>query len=156
MSLKFPEGKEFKRAKLSSLTKGELVEVENRINIGKKPNRHWNDEKTIEDRKVANGEKTGFPYDRVKLPKFNLISEKFENPQLNKTRKIWLYCLRLRTKWGIYPVLYLQNAQNLLQRKCWFGIGRSNKKLCCHVPITGLGRSSYAVEHANRKRFTRI
>ena len=44
----------------------------------------------------------------------SIISEKFEIPQLNTTRRVWIYLPKdYATSGKKYPVMYLQDGQNL-------------------------------------------
>lgn len=63
-------------------------------------------------------EKLSTPY----WPQIELIEESFEIPQLGKTRRIWaLLPHDYRESGKAYPVLYLQDAQNLFDTNAPFG-----------------------------------
>ncbi len=149
----FPEGKEFKKDLTYKFTKGDWSEVEIDQYGNKTPNRHWNDEKLLRIEKVAKWRKNWLPYRPSQLPKIQLISEEFEIPQLNKTRKIWaLLPHDYDTSEESYPVLYLQDAQNLFNENADFGNWEIDKKLAV-MSDYGIGKIIIiAVEHAESER----
>ena len=62
------------------------------------------------------------PFKKEFSPLVEIISEKFFIPQLNKTRKIWaLLPYNYHSTNETYPVLYLQDAQNLFNEGSAFG-----------------------------------
>lgn len=70
------------------------------------------------------------PFKKEYFPMVELISEKFFMPQLNKTRKVWaLLPFDYHTSNKNYPVLYLQDAQNLFNEGSEFGNWEIDKKL---------------------------
>ena len=70
------------------------------------------------------------PFKKEFFPIVELISEKFFMPQLNKTRKVWaLLPFDYHTSEKEYPVLYLQDAQNLFNEGSEFGNWEIDKKL---------------------------
>jgi predicted alpha/beta superfamily hydrolase len=149
----FPEGKEFQKDLTYKFTKGDWSEVEIDQYGNKTPNRHWNDEKLLRIEKVAKWRKNWLPYRPSQLPKIQLISEEFEIPQLNKTRKIWaLLPHDYDTSEESYPVLYLQDAQNLFNENADFGNWEIDKKLAV-MSDYGIGKIIIiAVEHAESER----
>jgi predicted alpha/beta superfamily hydrolase len=149
----FPEGKEFQKDLTYKFTKGDWSEVEIDQYGNKTPNRHWNDEKLLRIEKVAKWRKNWLPYRPSQLPKIQLISEEFEIPQLNKTRKIWaLLPHDYDTREESYPVLYLQDAQNLFNENADFGNWEIDKKLAV-MSDYGIGKIIIiAVEHAESER----
>jgi len=149
----FPEGKEFQKELSYKFTKGDWSEVEIDKYGNKTPNRHWNDEKLLRTEKVAKWRKNWLPYRPSQLPKIHLISEEFEIPQLNKTRKIWaLLPHDYDTSEESYPVLYLQDAQNLFNENADFGNWEIDKKLAV-MSDYGIGKIIIiAVEHAESER----
>lgn len=149
----FPEGKEFQKELTYKFTKGDWSEVEIDQYGNKTPNRHWNDEKLLRTEKVAKWRKNWLPYRPSQLPKIHLISEEFEIPQLNKTRKIWaLLPHDYDTSEESYPVLYLQDAQNLFNENADFGNWEIDKKLAV-MSDYGIGKIIIiAVEHAESER----
>lgn len=70
------------------------------------------------------------PFKEEFSPIVEIISDKFFIPQLNRTRKIWAllpYNYHKTTK--TYPVLYLQDAQNLFNEGSAFGNWEIDKKM---------------------------
>ncbi len=134
-------------------TKGDWSEVEIDRYGNRTPNRHWNDNKPIKLEKVAKWRKNWLPYRPSQLPQIHLISEEFEIPQLNKTRKIWaLLPHDYTTSNEAYPVLYLQDAQNLFHENGQFGNWQIDKKLAV-MSDYGIGKIIIiAVEHAESER----
>jgi len=149
----FPQGKEFQQELTYKFTKGDWSEVEIDQYGNKTPNRHWNDEKLLRTEKVAKWRKNWLPYRPSQLPKIHLISEEFEIPQLNKTRKIWaLLPHDYDTSEESYPVLYLQDAQNLFNENTDFGNWEIDKKLAV-MSDYGIGKIIIiAVAHAESER----
>lgn len=71
---------------------------------------------------VPHWERAGINYNRDYLPEIVLISEDFEIPQLNKRRRIWAllpYDYHRTTR--RYPVIYLQDGQNLFDPGAPYG-----------------------------------
>jgi predicted alpha/beta superfamily hydrolase len=66
---------------------------------------------------VSRWRRNWLPYKPNYLPQVVLISDEFEIPQLNKTRKIWALPHDYDNSSESYPVMYLQDAQNLLTKK---------------------------------------
>lgn len=149
----FPEGKEFQKELIYKFTKGDWSEVEIDQYGNKTPNRHWNDETLLRTEKVAKWRKNWLPYRPSQLPKIHLISEEFEIPQLNKTRKIWaLLPHDYDTSEESYPVLYLQDAQNLFNENANYGNWEIDKKLAV-MSDYGIGKIIIiAIEHAESER----
>ncbi len=149
----FPKGKEFDKELVYKFTKGDWSEVEIDKYGNKTPNRIWNDGELIRTEKVAKWRKNWLPYRPSQLPQIHLISEEFEIPQLNKTRKIWaLLPHDYDTSEESYPVLYLQDAQNLFNENADFGNWQIDKKLAV-MSDYGIGKIIIiAVEHAESER----
>ena len=149
----FSEEKEFPAELVYKFTKGDWSEVEIDRYGNKTPNRVWNDAQLERIEKVAKWRKNWLPYRPSQLPKIHLISEEFEIPQLNKTRKIWaLLPHDYDTSTETYPVLYLQDAQNLFNENADFGNWQIDKKLAV-MSDYGIGKIIIiAVEHAESER----
>jgi predicted alpha/beta superfamily hydrolase len=149
----FSDEPRFKGELIYKFTKGDWSEVEIDRYGNKTPNRHWNDEKTSKVEKVAKWRKNWLPYRPSQLPKIHLISEEFEIPQLNKTRKIWaLLPHDYETSDQSYPVLYLQDAQNLFNEESEFGNWQIDKKLAV-MSDYGIGKIIIiAIEHGESER----
>ena len=70
------------------------------------------------------------PFKKEFFPIVEIISEKFFIPQLNRTRKIWaLLPHNYHATEKTYPVLYLQDAQNLFNEGSAFGNWEIDKKM---------------------------
>ena len=70
------------------------------------------------------------PFKEEFSPIVEIISEKFFSPQLNRTRKIWaLLPYNYHKTDKTYPVLYLQDAQNLFNEGSAFGNWEIDKKM---------------------------
>lgn len=70
------------------------------------------------------------PFKEEFFPIVEIISEKFFIPQLNRTRKIWaLLPYNYHQSNKNYPVLYLQDAQNLFNEGSDFGNWEIDKKM---------------------------
>jgi predicted alpha/beta superfamily hydrolase len=83
----------------------------------------------------------------------HLISEEFEIPQLNKTRRIWaLLPHDYETSTEHYPVLYLQDAQNLFNENAQFGNWEIDKKLAVMSEYNIGNVIIIAIEHAEKER----
>jgi hypothetical protein len=149
----FPEGKEFPAELVYKFTKGDWSEIEIDRYGNKNPNRVWNDTQLERIEKVDKWRKNWLPYHPSQLPKIHLISEEFEIPQLNKTRKIWaLLPHDYDTSTESYPILYLQDAQNLFNENGDFGNWQIDKKLTV-MSDYGIGKIiNIAVEHAESER----
>ena len=119
-----PENIEYK------FTKGgwENVEIDKYGNVT--PNRKIEKKKgevndTVEKWRINWG-----PFKKEFFPIVELISEKFFMPQLNKSRKVWaLLPFDYHITDKEYPVLYLQDAQNLFNEGSEFGNWEIDKKL---------------------------
>jgi predicted alpha/beta superfamily hydrolase len=149
----FPDKPEFKGELVYKFTKGDWSEVEIDSDGNRTPNRHWNDSQPLRVEKVAKWRKNWLPYRPSQLPQIRLISEEFEIPQLNKTRKIWaLLPHDYDTSEEHYPVLYLQDAQNLFNEDAEFGNWQIDKKLAV-MSDYGIGNIIIiAVEHGADER----
>ncbi len=149
----FPNTAEFEGELIYKFTKGDWSEVEIDHHGNRTPNRHWKDDRSTKVEKVAKWRKNWLPYRPSQLPQIHLISEEFEIPQLNKTRKIWaLLPHDYDTSIDHYPVLYLQDAQNLFNENAEFGNWQIDKKLAV-MSDYGIGKVIIiAVEHGEKER----
>lgn len=93
------------------------------------------------------------PFKKEFFPIVELIDEEFYIPQLEKTRKIWaLLPYDYYESEKNYPVLYLQDAQNLFNEGSEFGNWEIDKKLAL---LSEYGRGELiviAIEHGNDDR----
>jgi predicted alpha/beta superfamily hydrolase len=149
----FPDKLEFQQELIYKFTKGDWSEVEIDLFGNRTPNRHWHDDQPVKIEKVAKWRKNWLPYRPSQLPQIHLISEEFEIPQLNKTRKIWaLLPHDYDTSPERYPVLYLQDAQNLFNENAEFGNWQIDKKLAV-MSDYGIGKVIViAIEHGESDR----
>jgi len=134
-------------------TKGDWSEVEIDQSENKTPNRHCRKKSGIQKEHVPKWRQNWLPYRPSQLPQVHLISEEFEIPQLKKTRKVWaLLPHDYNTSEEHYPVLYLQDAQNLFNEKSPFGNWQIDKKLAV-MSDYGIGKIIIiAIEHAEKER----
>lgn len=149
----FPAELEMYGELIYKFTKGDWSEVEIDMYGNRTPNRHWNDDRSVKVERVAKWRKNWLPYRPSQLPQIHLISEEFEIPQLNKTRKIWaLLPHDYDSSTEHYPVLYLQDAQNLFNENAEFGNWQIDKKLAV-MSDYGIGKVIIiAVEHGEKER----
>ncbi|MCG2793601.1 MAG: carbohydrate esterase [Weeksellaceae bacterium] len=93
------------------------------------------------------------PFKKEFFPKVELIDEAFYIPQLDKTRKVWaLLPFDYYDSEESYPVLYLQDAQNLFNEGSAFGNWEIDKKLAL---LAEYGRGELiviAIEHGDDDR----
>ena len=93
------------------------------------------------------------PFKQNYLPQVLLISDEFEIPQLNKTRKIWaLLPHDYDNSSESYPVMYLQDAQNLFNESAEFGNWEIDKKLAVMSEYKIGKIIIIAIEHADEDR----
>ena len=149
----FPDDEKYKGELIYKFTKGDWSEVEIDRYGNRTPNRIWNDSKALKTERVAKWRKNWLPYRPSQLPQIHLISEEFEIPQLNKTRKIWaLLPHDYETSKENYPVLYLQDAQNLFNENGDYGNWQIDKKLAV-MSDYGIGKIIIiAIEHGESER----
>ncbi len=104
------------------------VEIDRFGNIT--PNRKISKEKLKTEDIVEKWRVNWAPFKAEFFPIVEIISEKFFIPQLNKTRKIWaLLPHNYHQSTAYYPVLYLQDAQNLFNEGSAFGNWEIDKKM---------------------------
>ncbi|WP_228438939.1 alpha/beta hydrolase [Chryseobacterium pennae] len=93
------------------------------------------------------------PFKEEFFPTAEVISEKFYIPQLDRYRKIWAVLpYDYHTSDKSYPVLYLQDAQNLFNEGSGFGNWEIDKKLSI---LAEYGRGDIiviAIEHGSEDR----
>ncbi len=107
---------------LYKFTRGDWSEVEIDKFGCRTENRSCKKHKGVVKEHVAKWRHNWLPFKPNFLPKVHLISEEFEIPQLNKRRRVWaLLPHDYETSTERYPVLYLQDAQNLFNEKAQFG-----------------------------------
>lgn len=149
----FPHDFSYPEELAYKFTKGDWSEVEIDRYGNRTPNRHCTKKSGIQAEHVPRWRKNWLPYRPSQLPKVHLISEEFEIPQLNKKRKVWaLLPHDYETSTEHYPVLYLQDAQNLFNENAAFGNWQIDKKLAV-MSDYGIGKIIIiAIEHADKER----
>lgn len=150
---KFPIHFKFPDELLYKFTRGDWSEVEIDSYGNRTENRTSKKRKGIIKEHVANWRKNWMPFKTNFLPKVHLISEEFEIPQLNKTRKVWaLLPYDYEDSAENYPVLYLQDAQNLFNDNAQFGNWEIDKKLAVMAEYNIGKIIVIAIEHAEKER----
>lgn len=138
---------------LYKFTRGDWSEVEIDKFGNRTENRSCTQHSGIRNEHVEKWRRNWLPFKANFLPKVQLISEEFEIPQLNKKRKVWaLLPHDYEASSESYPVLYLQDAQNLFNEKAQFGNWEIDKKLAV-MSQYGIGKIIIiAIEHAEKER----
>lgn len=134
-------------------TKGDWSEVEIDKYGNRTENRICKQHKGVIKEHVDKWRKNWLPFKPNFLPKVELISEEFDMPQLNKKRKIWaLLPHDYEHSSEEYPVLYLQDAQNLFNEKAQYGNWEIDKKLAVMSEYKIGKIIIIAIEHAEHDR----
>ena len=101
--------------------------------------------------KITEGRVKG-TYTGPYAPKIKLIKKAFEIPQLEKTRRIWaLLPHNYDESDKRYPVLYLQDAQNLFDNHAPFGTWGIDRHMA-ELSAKGQDFIVIAIDHAGRER----
>ena len=138
---------------LYKFTKGDWSEVEIDQYGNRTENRSCAMKNGVHKEHVYKWRKNWLPFKINFLPQVKLISDEFEIPQLNKTRKIWaLLPHDYDNSQERYPVLYLQDAQNLFNEKGQFGNWEIDKKLAVMAEYNIGKIIVIAIEHAEKDR----
>jgi len=138
---------------LYKFTKGDWSEVEIDKYGNRTENRVCKEHNGVRKEHVDKWRKNWLPFKPNFLPKVHLISEEFEIPQLNKTRRVWaLLPHDYEESTETYPVLYLQDAQNLFNEKAQYGNWEIDKKLAVMSEYKIGKIIIIAVEHAEHDR----
>ncbi len=149
----FPQGFELPETLLYKFTKGDWSAVEIGENEEITPNRSTNLKAGIQNEFVPKWRKNWLPFKPNFLPQVVLLSDEFEIPQLNTTRKVWAL---LPHDYDMteerYPVLYLQDAQNLFHENSKYGNWEIDKKLAVMSEYQIGKIIIVAVEHAEEDR----
>ena len=150
---KFPHDFDYPQELLYKFTKGDWSEVEINIEGNRTENRSTLLHTGIQKEHVARWRKNWLPFKQSFLPQVQLISDEFEIPQLNKTRKIWaLLPHDYDNSSESYPVMYLQDAQNLFNESAEFGNWEIDKKLAVMSEYKIGKIIVIAIEHAEDDR----
>lgn len=95
------------------------------------------------------------PFKEEFFPIIELISEEFAIPQLDKTRKIWALLPHNYYKTDrSYPVLYLQDAQNLFNEGSPFGNWEIDRKMSILAEYGRGGLIIIAIENGHQDRIS--
>jgi len=138
---------------LYKFTKGDWSAVEIDVNGERTENRSTTNHTGIQKEHVFRWRKNWLPYKPNFLPQIQLISDEFEIPQLNTTRKVWaLLPHDYDQSSESYPVMYLQDAQNLFNENAEFGNWEIEKKLAVMSEYKIGKIIVIAVEHAEEDR----
>ena len=138
---------------LYKFTKGDWSEVEIGKNDEITSNRSTKLKSGLINDFVPKWRKNWLPFKPNFLPIVKLISDEFEIPQLNKTRKIWaLLPHDYDTSTECYPVMYLQDAQNLFNEEATYGNWEIDKKLAVMAEYKIGKIIIIAIEHAEEDR----
>lgn len=138
---------------LYKFTKGDWSEVEIGENDEITANRSTKVNSGKIEEYVPKWRKNWMPFKPNYLPQVLLISDEFEIPQLNKTRKIWaLLPHDYDATDERYPVMYLQDAQNLFNEAAEYGNWEIDKKLAVMSEYKIGKIIIIAIEHAEEDR----
>ncbi|MFV5703206.1 alpha/beta hydrolase [Flavobacterium sp. XS2P12] len=150
---KFPHDFDYPVELLYKFTKGDWSEVEIDSHGNRTENRSTHNHTGIQKEHVARWRKNWLPFKQSFLPQVQLISDEFIIPQLNKTRKIWaLLPHDYDNSSESYPVMYLQDAQNLFNETAEFGNWEIDKKLAVMSEYKIGKIIIIAIEHADEDR----
>lgn len=140
---------------LYKFTRGDWSEVEIDKFGNRTENRACKQHKGVRKEHVAKWRHNWLPFKPNFLPKVHLISEEFEIPQLNKKRKVWaLLPHDYEDSTEHYPVMYLQDAQNLFNEQAQFGNWEIDKKLAVMAEYKIGKIIVIAIEHAENERIS--
>ena len=150
---KFKHDFEYPETLLYKFTKGDWSEVEIDADGNITSNRSTTNHSGIQKEHVSKWRRNWLPFKPNYLPKIVLISDEFEIPQLNKTRKIWaLLPHDYDSSSESYPVMYLQDAQNLFNEEAEYGNWEIDKKLAVMSEYKIGKIIIVAIEHAKEDR----
>lgn len=134
-------------------TKGDWSEVEIDEDGNPTLNRSITNFSGIHNEYVPKWRKNWLPFKQSYLPQVLLISDEFEIPQLKKTRKIWALLPHDYDKsTERYPVMYLQDAQNLFNEDSPYGNWEIDKKLAVMAEYKVGKIIIIAIEHGGEER----
>ncbi|MFY8186665.1 MAG: alpha/beta hydrolase [Flavobacterium sp.] len=149
----FPDDFVYPETLLYKFTRGDWSEVEIDKYGNRTENRVCKKHKGVRKEHVDKWRHNWLPFKSSFLPEVHLISEEFEIPQLNKTRKVWaLLPHDYKTSTEHYPVIYLQDAQNLFNEKAQYGNWEIDKKLAVMAEYKIGKIIVIAIEHADKER----
>lgn len=138
---------------LYKFTKGDWSAVEIDADGERTENRFTTKHTGIQNEHVFRWRRNWLPFKPNFLPQIQLISDEFEIPQLNTTRKVWaLLPHDYDYSSESYPVMYLQDAQNLFNENAEYGNWEIDKKLAVMSEYKVGKIIVIAVEHAEADR----
>ena len=138
---------------LYKFTKGDWSAVEIDADGERTENRSTTKQTRIQNEHVFRWRRNWLPFKPNFLPQIQLISDEFEIPQLNTTRKVWaLLPHDYDYSNESYPVMYLQDAQNLFNENAEYGNWEIDKKLAVMSEYKVGKIIVIAVEHAEADR----
>jgi predicted alpha/beta superfamily hydrolase len=150
---KFTHDFNYPETLLYKFTKGDWSEVEIDSDGNITSNRSTTNHTGVQKEHVSRWRRNWLPYKPNYLPQVVLISDEFEIPQLNKTRKIWaLLPHDYDNSSESYPVMYLQDAQNLFNEEAEYGNWEIDKKLAVMSEYKIGKIIIIAIEHAEEDR----
>ncbi|TDE05603.1 alpha/beta hydrolase [Flavobacterium hiemivividum] len=150
---KFTHDFDYPETLLYKFTKGDWSEVEIDSEGNRTENRSTTQHTGVQKEHVGRWRRNWLPFKQNYLPQVLLISDEFEIPQLNRTRKIWaLLPHDYDTSGESYPVMYLQDAQNLFNENAEFGNWEIDKKLAVMSEYKIGKIIIIAIEHADEDR----
>lgn len=150
---KFPPDFSYPPELLYKFTKGDWSEVEIDKYGNRTENRSSKQHNGVRKEHVERWRRNWLPFKPNFLPQVHLISEEFEIPQLNKKRKVWaLLPYDYDNSSESYPVLYLQDAQNLFNEQAQYGNWEIDKKLAVMAEYKIGKIIVIAIEHAEADR----
>lgn len=150
---KFEHDFKYPETLLYKFTKGDWSEVEIDSDGNITGNRSTTNHSGVQKEHVSKWRRNWLPFKTSYLPKIVLISDEFEIPQLNKTRKIWaLLPHDYDSSSESYPVMYLQDAQNLFNEEAEYGNWEIDKKLAVMSEYKIGKIIIIAIEHAKEDR----
>ncbi len=150
---KFDFDFEYPDKMLFKFTKGDWSDVEIDKYGNRTENRVCEQKNGVLKQHVDKWRKNWLPFKQNYLPIVQLISDEFEIPQLNRKRKIWaLLPHDYDASNENYPVMYLQDAQNLFNENAEFGNWEIDKKLAVMSEYKIGKIIVIAIEHAEADR----
>ncbi len=150
---KFDFDFEYPEKMLFKFTKGDWSDVEIDKYGNRTENRVCEQKNGVSKQHVDKWRKNWLPFKQNYLPIVQLISDEFEIPQLNRKRKIWaLLPHDYQATSENYPVMYLQDAQNLFNENAEFGNWEIDKKLAVMSEYKIGKIIVIAIEHAEANR----
>lgn len=150
---KFTHDFNYPETLLYKFTKGDWSAVEIDANEERTENRSTTKHTGIQKEHVFRWRRNWLPFKPNFLPQIQLISDEFEIPQLNTTRKVWaLLPHDYDYSNESYPVMYLQDAQNLFNENAEYGNWEIDKKLAVMSEYNVGKIIVIAVEHAEEDR----